>query len=130
MTRFLSIMFVSAALAASASAQARRDQPNNQDQQQSTANKMGRADVHGDTQQQGKRYYDKTGRDYHNWNQQEEGRYREYTKTRRMPDRGFDQLSPRQQSDYFKWSHKNHSGSQNGSQGSADVRQRDTNNPR
>lgn len=87
MTHFLKIVLLGAALVAVAPSQDRRDQPSHD-------------------QQQTKRYYDKTRKDYHEWNQDEDRRYHEYLKERRMQDRNFDRLNSRQQSDYFKWRHQ------------------------
>jgi hypothetical protein len=59
----------------------------------------------GNHGQQTKRYYDKSARDYHEWNQDEDRKYHEYLSEKHMKDRDFDRLNSRDQSAYFKWSH-------------------------
>jgi hypothetical protein len=103
MFRSLSILIFAAALTNpfAATAQDRRDQQSGHDQA------SGRGDNHG---QQTKGYYDKSARDYHEWNQDEDRRYHEYLSEKHMKDRDFGRLNSRQQSDYFKWSHQHDSG--------------------
>ena len=96
MTNFLKIALLGTALVAVCPAQERRDAEQARESQAARS----------EGQQQAKRYYDKSARDYHEWNQDEDRRYHEYAKERHLRDRDFDRLSSRQQSDYFKWSHE------------------------
>ena len=52
------------------------------------------------------RVYDPAHRDYHNWNDQEERRYREYLDEHHMRTRAYSQLSTRQQRNYWQWRHE------------------------
>ena len=58
------------------------------------------------SQQQTKRYYDKAGKDYHEWNQNEDRKYHDYLAEKHMKNRDFAQQSSRQQTLYFTWSHQ------------------------
>lgn len=102
MTHFLKIALLGAALVTVSPSQDRRDPQSSRDTQQSREGQAARSEG----QQQTKRYYDKAGRDYHEWNQDEDRRYREYARERHLGDRDFNRLSSRQQSDYFRWSHE------------------------
>ena len=83
MHRFLTVLCLSAALAGSAAA---------------------RADDHG-SDHQTKRYYDKGGRDYHEWNQNENQAYHKYVNENHKRDREFAKTNNREKQDYFKWRH-------------------------
>jgi hypothetical protein len=100
MIRLLNVLILGGVLTFpfAARAQDRRDQQPGHEQA------SGRGD-----RQQTKRYYDKSSRDYHQWNQDEDRRYHEYLRERHMKDRDFGRLNGRQQSDYFKWSHEHDS---------------------
>jgi hypothetical protein len=56
-------------------------------------------------QQQERRVYDSAHRDYHNWNGDEDRRYREYMTEQHRKYRDFSRLSKRQQSEYWNWRH-------------------------
>jgi hypothetical protein len=71
-------------------------------------------------QQPARRYYDNASRDYHEWNQDEDGRYREYSREKRLRNRTFDQLSPREQSAYWRWDHQHYPDRQNGTRNTVD----------
>lgn len=58
-------------------------------------------DDHGQT----RRYYDKTARDWHEWNENEDHAYRQYLKEQRKRDREFAKASSRERNDYFKYRH-------------------------
>ena len=53
-----------------------------------------------------KRYYDKSHKDYHNWDANEDRSYQRY-QTERHEKRPFVQLSTRQQTVYWNWRHSN-----------------------
>ena len=53
-----------------------------------------------------KRYYDKSHKDYHNWDANEDRSYQRY-QTEHHQKRAFVQLSTRQQSVYWNWRHSN-----------------------
>jgi len=101
MYRSLSILILAATVSFTVTAQDRHDQQSGHDQ----ASNPGRGDSRGQT----KRYYDKSARDYHEWNQDEDRKYHEYMSEKHMKDRDFGKLPARQQSDYFRWSHEHDS---------------------
>jgi hypothetical protein len=53
-----------------------------------------------------KRYFDKSHKDYHNWDANEDRSYQRY-QTEHHQKRAFVQLSTRQQSVYWNWRHNN-----------------------
>lgn len=53
-----------------------------------------------------KRYYDKQGRDYHVYNNQEDRAYRVYLGEQHQDYREFRRVKPPQQQQYFKWRHE------------------------
>ena len=53
-----------------------------------------------------KRYYDKSHKDYHNWDGNEDRSYQRY-QTERHEKRPFVRLSTRQQTVYWNWRHSN-----------------------
>jgi hypothetical protein len=83
MKRYLTVLFVSAALAGSVSVRA--------DERQSD--------------HQTKRYYDKDARDYHEWNQHEDQTYHQYVTDNHKRDRDFAKTTRGEKKDYFKWRH-------------------------
>jgi hypothetical protein len=58
------------------------------------------ADDHHD-----KRYYDRDGRDYHTWNNQEDRAYRVYVQEQHRNYREFNRTKAAQQREYFRWRH-------------------------
>jgi len=80
MKRYLTALFISAALA-------------------------GSVPVRADHHQQTKRYYDKQGRDYHEWNQNENQVYHQYVTDNHKRDREFAKTTSREKQDYFTWRH-------------------------
>ena len=86
MHRYLTVLFVSAALAGSVAAKA--------------------ADDHN-TGSRTQRYYDKEGRDYHEWNQNENQVYHQYVTENHKRDREFAKTTRREKQDYYKWRHSN-----------------------
>ena len=52
-----------------------------------------------------KRYYDKKGKDYHTWNDNEDRAYRSYLTSQHQSYRTFDKVSPARQQVYFNWRH-------------------------
>ena len=83
MNRYLMALFISAALAGSVSVRADEHQSDNQT----------------------KRYYDKGGRDYHQWNQHEDQVYHQYVTDNHKRDRDFAKTNSSEKKDYFKWRH-------------------------
>jgi hypothetical protein len=83
MNRYLTVLFLSAALAGSVAVKA---EEHHQDRHS-------------------KRYYDKDARDYHEWNKNESQAYRRYAKENRKRDREFAKASRRERQEYFKWRH-------------------------
>jgi hypothetical protein len=59
-----------------------------------------RADEHHE-----KRYYDRDGRDYHTWNNQEDRAYRVYLGEQHRDYRDFGKVKVVQQQEYFRWRH-------------------------
>lgn len=53
-----------------------------------------------------KRYYDRTGRDYHTWNNTEDRAYRAYLQEHQQNYRKFNKVNRSQQQQYFKWRHE------------------------
>jgi len=53
-----------------------------------------------------KRYYDRDGRDYHQWNGQEDRAYRVYLGEQHQQYRQFKKVKPAQRTEYFKWRHE------------------------
>ena len=53
-----------------------------------------------------KRYYDKSHKDYHNWDSNEDRSYQRY-QTEHRQKRAFVQLNNRQQTVYWNWRHSN-----------------------
>ena len=60
-----------------------------------------RAEDHHD-----KRYYDRDGRDYHTWNNQEDRAYRVYLGEQHRDYRDFGRVKVVQQREYFRWRHQ------------------------
>ena len=85
MHRYLSVLFVSAALAGSVAAKADDNH-------------------HSDNRTQ--RYYDRDARDYHEWNEREDQAYRRYLRENRKREREFAKANRRERQDYFKWRHR------------------------
>ena len=52
------------------------------------------------------RYYDRDHRDYHEWNDGEDRRYRVYLGERHRDYREFRLTTRRQQNDYWRWRHE------------------------
>jgi len=84
MNRYLTVLFLSAALAGSVAVRA--------------------DDHHSDSQT--KRYYDKDARDYHEWNQHEDQVYHQYVTENHKRDREFTKTNNAEKKDYFKWRHE------------------------
>ena len=53
-----------------------------------------------------KRYYDRSGRDYHAWNDNEDRAYRTYLQEQHRNYRSFNKVNRGQQQQYFKWRHE------------------------
>jgi hypothetical protein len=53
-----------------------------------------------------KRYYDQDGRDWHEWNEQEERAYRRHLEERRREYRNWEKANPKEQKEYWKWRHR------------------------
>jgi hypothetical protein len=53
-----------------------------------------------------KRYYDRDGRDYHEWNDHEDRAYRAYLGEQHRPYVEFGRVKAAHQREYFKWRHE------------------------
>ena len=53
-----------------------------------------------------RRSYDQDYRDYHRWDDHEQRMYREWLRERNFAYIDFDQLTPRDQHDYWRWRHE------------------------
>jgi hypothetical protein len=53
-----------------------------------------------------RRYYDRDGHDYHQWNDHEDHAYRVYLGERHQPYREFSRVRAVHQREYFKWRHE------------------------
>jgi uncharacterized protein YecT (DUF1311 family) len=93
--RFLSSLFLTAALAAPVALMAAASPQDKDDRNQE--NRQG---------ENNKRYYDKSHKDYHTWDGNEDRQYQRY-RTERHENRGFGQLSKKQQGAYWNWRHSN-----------------------
>ena len=87
-TKYLSFLFLTAALTASAAAKAGAAQ-----------------EVVVAVGGEHTRYYDRNHRDYHEWNDREDRSYRVYLGERHRDYREFHLNSRRQQSNYWNWRH-------------------------
>jgi hypothetical protein len=61
---------------------------------------VARADDHHE-----KRYYDRNGKDYHTWNNNEDRAYRQYLGEQHRDYREFNRTNRSQQQQYFTWRH-------------------------
>ncbi len=53
------------------------------------------------------RYYDRDHKDYHVWNDREDGAYRRWAEEKHyQTDRAFSKLKRNEQSEYWKWRHE------------------------
>ena len=52
-----------------------------------------------------KRYYDRDGKDYHTWNNNEDRAYRQYLGEQHRDYRDFHRVNRSQQQQYFGWRH-------------------------
>jgi type III secretory pathway component EscR len=55
---------------------------------------------------QEKCYYDKSGKDYHTWNSNEDRAYRSYLQEQHQSYREFNKVNRNQQQQYFTWRHQ------------------------
>lgn len=60
----------------------------------------------GDGDHHDKRYYDRDGRDYHTWNNNEDRAYRAYLQEQHQDYREFRIVRRPQQQQYFRWRHE------------------------
>ena len=93
--RFLSSLFLTAALATPVAMMAAASPQDKDDRNQE--NRQG---------ENNKRYYDKSHKDYHTWDGNEDRQYQRY-QTERHETRAFGQLSKKQQGTYWNWRHSN-----------------------
>jgi hypothetical protein len=93
--RFLSSLFLTAALATPVAMMAAASPQDKDDRNQE--NRQG---------ENNKRYYDKGHKDYHTWDGNEDRQYQRY-QTERHENRAFGQLSKKQQGAYWSWRHNN-----------------------
>jgi hypothetical protein len=52
------------------------------------------------------RYYDRSSRDWHAWNDREDQAYRRYLQERHRDYREFSRMKRRDRDDYWKWRHQ------------------------
>jgi hypothetical protein len=52
------------------------------------------------------RYYDRSRRDWHEWNEKEERAYRHYLKEQRRREIDFERAHRRDREQYFRWRHE------------------------
>jgi hypothetical protein len=52
-----------------------------------------------------KRYYDKNGKDWHEWNQNEDRSYHQYLQDNHRKDHDISKANSREKNDYFKYRH-------------------------
>jgi hypothetical protein len=88
--RYLSSLFLAAALLASAASMAKAG---NQDDRRYDNDHV--------------RYYDRDHRDYHNWDDREDRAYRRYLVAKHRAYRKFNRTSNRVHRDYWNWRHSN-----------------------
>jgi hypothetical protein len=60
-----------------------------------------------DNNHQDRRYYDKSGKDYHTWNNNEDRAYRTYLEQQHRDYNDFGRAKRGRQQEYFKWRHQN-----------------------
>ena len=58
-----------------------------------------------DRNHQEKRYYDRSGHDYHTWNNNEDRAYRQYLEEQHRDYREFHRMRRGEQQQYFGWRH-------------------------
>ena len=51
------------------------------------------------------RYYDRQGRDYHQWNEREDKAYKEYLKEQRREYKDWNKVQRKDQQNYWRWRH-------------------------
>jgi type III secretory pathway component EscR len=59
-----------------------------------------------DANHQERRYYDRGGKDYHTWNDNEDRAYRSYLQEQHRDYRDFNKVKRPQQQQYFTWRHQ------------------------
>jgi hypothetical protein len=101
MYRYLSVFVLSAALMGPAALIAQDRDRQGQDRGQQDRN------------QQGNRYYDKNGKDWHDWNDNETTAYRRYLQENHKKDHNFAKAGSRERAEYFKWRHAHPDSSDN-----------------
>jgi len=104
--RFLSSLFLTAALAAPVAMMAAAGPQDKDDM--AAAGPQDKDDRNQENRQgeNNKRYYDKSHKDYHTWDGNEDRQYQRY-QTERHEKRSFSQLNNRQQAAYWSWRHNN-----------------------
>ncbi len=90
--RYLSSLLLTAALAAPVAMATARPQDDKNHENRPAENK--------------KRYYDKSHKDYHNWDANEDRSYQRY-QTEHHEKRAFVELNTKQQTVYWNWRHSN-----------------------
>jgi len=100
--RYLSSLFLTAALAAPVALMAAASPQDDRNRE----NRQGENNKENRKSENNKRYYDKSHKDYHTWDSNEDLAYQRY-QTERHQKRAFVQLSTRQQTVYWNWRHSN-----------------------
>jgi Ni/Co efflux regulator RcnB len=91
MKRYLSVLVLGAAMIGSAALSA-QDKDRDRDQ-------------HNNGLHKGQRYYDKNGKDWHDWNDNETRAYQKYLQEHRKKEHDFAKAKSRERDDYYKWRH-------------------------
>jgi hypothetical protein len=66
------------------------------------------------------RVYDRTHKDYHDWNENEDRSYRQYAGQNQQEFREYNKLNNDQQDHYWNWRHSHHDGDQEKPRGDQD----------
>ena len=101
--RFLTSVVLASALAAPVAAMAGNAQQDNRNQENRQGDNRDEANRQGGDNS---RYYDKSHKDYHTWDNNENSAYQRY-QTQHHEKRSFTQLNTRKQKAYWNWRHNN-----------------------
>jgi hypothetical protein len=95
--RYLSTLLLTAALAAPVAMMAAQDNDHRDNDRRDQEHRQG---------ENNRRYYDRSHKDYHNWDDNEDRAYQRYQGEHHQT-RAFVKLSRRQQTVYWSWRHNN-----------------------
>ena len=99
--RYLTLSFITAALAMPAGMAARAPSPQDSKERAEKQEKVAKAEKK-------LRVYDAKHKDYHEWTPDEDRTYRGYLSERHEEYREFGKLNRSQQDDYWEWRHEHH----------------------